>query len=55
VVGVAHELEDYFDYRWWRARDVLESSESFYPRSLPRLLMGFLMGEQIDEPVELWS
>ena len=50
-----YELEDYFDYRWWQARDVLESSESFYPRSLPRHLAGFLTGEEIDEPVELWS
>jgi 8-oxo-dGTP pyrophosphatase MutT (NUDIX family) len=50
-----YELEDYFDCRWWPARDVLESEEMFYPRSLPQLLERFLMGEQLDEPVELWS
>jgi 8-oxo-dGTP pyrophosphatase MutT (NUDIX family) len=50
-----YELEDYFDYRWWPVREVLESSESFYPRSLPHLLARFLTGEELDEPVELWS
>jgi 8-oxo-dGTP pyrophosphatase MutT (NUDIX family) len=50
-----YELEDYFDYRWWPAREVLESPELFYPRSLPQLLTRFLSGEQLDEPVELFS
>jgi hypothetical protein len=34
---------------------VIESEELFYPRSLPRLLARFLRGEQLDEPVELFS
>jgi 8-oxo-dGTP pyrophosphatase MutT (NUDIX family) len=50
-----YEHEDYFDYRWWPIREVLESGEMFYPRSLPRLLARFLRGEPLDEGVELWS
>jgi 8-oxo-dGTP pyrophosphatase MutT (NUDIX family) len=50
-----YELEDYFDSRWWPVRDVVQSSELFYPRSVPKLLRRFLMGEQLDEPVELFS
>jgi 8-oxo-dGTP pyrophosphatase MutT (NUDIX family) len=50
-----YEREDYFDYRWWPSRDVSRSGEPFYPRSLPRLLARFLAGEQLDEPLELWS
>ena len=50
-----YEREDYFDYRWWPTRDVAASAELFYPRSLPRLLTRFLAGEQLDEPMELWS
>jgi 8-oxo-dGTP pyrophosphatase MutT (NUDIX family) len=50
-----YEHEDYFGYRWWPIREVLDSGEAFYPRSLPRLLGRFLEGEQLDEPVEIWS
>jgi ADP-ribose pyrophosphatase YjhB (NUDIX family) len=50
-----YEREDYFDFRWWPIAEVVASSEQFYPRSLPRLLTGFLAGEKIDEPFELWS
>jgi 8-oxo-dGTP pyrophosphatase MutT (NUDIX family) len=50
-----YEREDYFDFRWWPIAEVVASSELFYPRSLPRLLTGFLAGEKIDEPFELWS
>jgi 8-oxo-dGTP pyrophosphatase MutT (NUDIX family) len=50
-----YELEDYFGYRWWPVREVVESDESFYPGSLPRLLTRFLAAEQLDEPMELWS
>jgi len=49
------EKEDYFDFRWWPINEVFGSSDSFYPRSLPRLLPRFLAGEPIDEPFELWS
>ena len=50
-----YEHEDYVDYRWWPTSDVIDSGELFYPRSLPRLLARFLAGEQLDEPLELWS
>lgn len=50
-----YEREDYFDYRWWPIHDVIDSRELFYPRSLPLLLARFLAGEQLDEPLELWS
>jgi 8-oxo-dGTP pyrophosphatase MutT (NUDIX family) len=50
-----YEREDYFDFRWWPTSDVVGSGELFYPRSLPRLLGRFLAGEQLDEPLELWS
>lgn len=49
------EKEDYFDFRWWPIAEVVASEELFYPRNLPRLLTGFLAGEEIDEPFELWS
>ncbi len=50
------ELEDYFDFRWWPISEIVASDALFYPRSLPRLLPGFLAGERIDEqPLELWS
>jgi 8-oxo-dGTP pyrophosphatase MutT (NUDIX family) len=50
-----YEKEDYFGYRWWPVRDVLASSERFYPGTLPALLSPFLHGREIDEPFELWS
>jgi 8-oxo-dGTP pyrophosphatase MutT (NUDIX family) len=50
-----YEREDYVDYRWWLTRDVIDSGELFYPGSLPRRLARFLAGEQLDEPLELWS
>lgn len=51
-----YELEDYFDFRWWPISEVAASDALFYPRSLPRLLPGFLAGQRIDEqPLELWS
>ena len=50
-----YEREDYFGSRWWAIRDVIDSAELFYPRSLPGLLGRFLRGERLDEPVELWS
>jgi 8-oxo-dGTP pyrophosphatase MutT (NUDIX family) len=50
-----YENEDYFGFRWWPVLDVIASSERFYPGRLPSLLSGFLAGEEIDEPFELWS
>jgi hypothetical protein len=50
-----YEKEDYFDFRWWPALEILSSGERFYPGQLPALLGPFLGGEEIDEPFELWS
>lgn len=50
-----YELDDYFDFRWWPAPEILASRERFYPGRLPALLTPFLNGEEIDEPFELWS
>jgi 8-oxo-dGTP pyrophosphatase MutT (NUDIX family) len=50
-----YEPEDYFDHRWWPTREVVDSTQRFYPGSLPRLLARFLGGMEIDEGVELWS
>jgi 8-oxo-dGTP pyrophosphatase MutT (NUDIX family) len=50
-----HEKEDYFDFRWWSVREIVGSSEAFYPGRLPALLERFLDGDAIDEPFELWS
>jgi 8-oxo-dGTP pyrophosphatase MutT (NUDIX family) len=52
---VDFENEDYFDFRWWPSRDVIDSNGRFYPGRLPALLDPFLRGEKIDEPFELWS
>jgi 8-oxo-dGTP pyrophosphatase MutT (NUDIX family) len=49
------EDDDYFDYRWWLKDDVVVSRERFYPGRLPELLVRFLGGEQLDEPMEHWS
>jgi 8-oxo-dGTP pyrophosphatase MutT (NUDIX family) len=50
-----YEKEDYFGFRWWPVAEVVESRLRFYPGRLPALLPGFLAGQQIDEPFELWS
>ena len=50
-----YEREDYFGFRWWPVTEIAGSYELFYPRSLPSLLPGFLVGDEIDEPFELWS
>jgi 8-oxo-dGTP pyrophosphatase MutT (NUDIX family) len=52
---VGCEAEDYFDFRWWPVAEIVHSGEVFYPGRLPVLLPGFLAGEAIDEPFELWS
>jgi 8-oxo-dGTP pyrophosphatase MutT (NUDIX family) len=51
---VGFEAEDIFGFRWWTVDDIINSSERFYPRHLPKLLPRFLAGEQIEEPLELW-
>lgn len=50
-----YEKEAYFGFRWWPVREVAQSRELFYPRSLPDLIERFLAGESLDEPFELWS
>ena len=50
-----YEREDYFGFRWWPTPEIDSSSERFYPGRLPALLDGFLHGEEINEPFELWS
>ncbi|CAN5741183.1 hypothetical protein BH11PSE1_BH11PSE1_04740 [soil metagenome] len=50
-----YEKEDYLGFQWWSVADVEASVARFYPGRLPRLLAGFLAGEEIDEPLELWS
>ena len=52
---VDYEVEDYVDFRWCSVADVVASVERFYPGRLPELLPAFLSGEEIDEPLELWS
>ncbi|HXQ16852.1 MAG TPA: NUDIX domain-containing protein [Caulobacteraceae bacterium] len=50
-----YEKEDYFDFQWWSITEIVASRARFYPGRLPALLTGFLAGEEIDEPFELWS
>jgi 8-oxo-dGTP pyrophosphatase MutT (NUDIX family) len=50
-----YEREDYFEFRWWQSQEIVNSADRFYPGQLPRLLTGFLAGDEIDEPFELWS
>ena len=52
---VGFEDEDYFGFRWWTVAAIVRSDERFYPGRLPALLVGFLTGEEIDEPLEVWS
>jgi 8-oxo-dGTP pyrophosphatase MutT (NUDIX family) len=51
---VDFEAEDHFEYRWWLVDEIISSSERFYPRSLPALLVDFLAGKEIQEPFEFW-
>ncbi len=50
-----YEKEDYFDFRWWPVPEIVGSTQRFYPGRLPELLPAFLSGEEIDEPLEVWS
>lgn len=52
---VDFEDEDYFGFRWWPIAEIVASDARFYPGQLPILLPAFLAGEQIDEPLEVWS
>ena len=50
-----YEKEDYFDFRWWPIDEVIGSTERFYPGSLPVHLAAFLAGDEIKEPLEVFS
>jgi 8-oxo-dGTP pyrophosphatase MutT (NUDIX family) len=52
---VGFEREDHFDSLWWRIKEVIDSDERFYPRSLPLLIQRFVQGEQINEDLEIWD
>jgi 8-oxo-dGTP pyrophosphatase MutT (NUDIX family) len=51
---VGFEAEDIFGFRWWAVDDIINSTERFYPRHLANFLPRFLVGEQIEESLELW-
>jgi 8-oxo-dGTP pyrophosphatase MutT (NUDIX family) len=58
VVGdgrVGFEDEDYFGFRWFTVEELVASQDQFYPGQLPKLIVPFLAGEEIDEPFEEWS
>lgn len=50
-----YEREDYFAFHWWPTKEIVTSDQRFYPGQLPALLPGFLHGDTINEPFELWS
>ncbi|MHB1929035.1 MAG: NUDIX domain-containing protein [Acidimicrobiales bacterium] len=50
-----HETEDYLAWSWTPVREVVSSTERFYPGRLPELLPTLLAGRRIDEPFEHWS
>jgi 8-oxo-dGTP pyrophosphatase MutT (NUDIX family) len=52
---VGAEKEDVLNARWWPVQEIVTSEERFYPRSLPTLLVDFLRGESIEEPLERWD
>jgi len=52
----AEELQEYVGHRWWAVQDVLAAAGTrFFPGRLPELLPGFLDGDVIDEPFDLWN
>ena len=55
VLRDGFEQQDLFDARWWTQREILDSSEWFYPRSLPSMLNRFLDGAVIEEALEVWD
>lgn len=50
-----YEREDYFGFRWWHPQEIIGSEDRFYPGQLPTLLTRFLAGDEINEPLEIWS
>lgn len=55
VLRDGFEQQDLFDARWWSTDEILSSSEWFYPRSLPSMLVRFLAGAVIEEALEVWD
>lgn len=50
------ELQEYVGHRWWSVQDVLDAPGTrFFPGRLADLLPGFLDGDVIDEPFDLWN
>ena len=52
---LSDELEIYCGFDWWSVNDIENSSERFYPSSLPKYLRRVLEGEQINEPFDYFS
>ena len=50
-----HEQEDHLEARWWPVADIQASGARFYPGRLSALIAGFIAGDRIDEPLEVWS
>lgn len=49
------EVEDYLSWRWMPEKELLATTDRFYPGRLPELLPRLLAGEDIDEPFERFS
>lgn len=49
-----YEREDYTDFRWWPVEEIVAGGR-FYPGRLPQCLPLLLVGQEIDEPFELFS
>ncbi len=50
------ELEDHLDFHWWSVDELIsETVEIFYPRSLPRHINKLILGERINDPIEIWN
>ncbi len=50
-----YEVEDYVGFRWAPVREIVASTERFYPGRLPEFLPALLDGQTIEEPFEVWS
>jgi 8-oxo-dGTP pyrophosphatase MutT (NUDIX family) len=48
------EIEDLGEVRWWAVTELRESTEQFYPLSLPTVLPRLLAGETVEEALEIW-
>lgn len=48
------EETDFLEYRWWPLSELKQSTDTFYPRSLPSHIATLAAGQYVDEPVEVW-